>query len=116
MRYSRDACWNCSELVMSQPYPYQSQPIVYTTVDPTGAHARPTSSYMTASKMNSVDRLPAYLKLLEHRKAIDQVHLKDLLNDTKRTDALTFEHAGVTIDFSRQVRVCELRPVLTNAR
>ena len=53
---------------------------------------------MTISAMQSA---PSFSKLMEHT-SVSKIHLKDLLNDSKRTDALTFEHNGVFVDFSRQ--------------
>lgn len=41
--------------------------------------------------------------LSEHRDTtISSLHLKDLLSDEDRSKALTFQHDGVYVDFSRQ--------------
>jgi len=52
--------------------------------------------------MSSIDKSDAWNALQEHTKSISNVHLKELMQDTERTDQLTFSHDGVFIDFSRQ--------------
>ena len=52
------------------------------------------------SKKSKMDASASYPKL--HAHAQDIPHLKDLLQDAGRTDALSFEHGGILVDFSRQ--------------
>ena len=47
-----------------------------------------------------MDAAPSYPKLLEHAKSLP--HLKQLLENERRTDALSFEHGGIFVDLSRQ--------------
>ncbi len=44
----------------------------------------------------------AWKKLQEHVQAIDQTHLRDLIQDAERCSAMTAEHGGVFLDYSRQ--------------
>lgn len=45
---------------------------------------------------------PEWLALREHTAEIEKLHLRDLLLDEERTDALVREHNGIYADFSRQ--------------
>lgn len=50
-----------------------------------------------------VSSLPEWDALRRHKKdVIDNVHLRDLLLDSERNDALTAEHDGIFLDYSRQ--------------
>jgi hypothetical protein len=40
--------------------------------------------------------------LASHAQEVQRLHLKDLLSDEARTDAMTLEHNGIYFDFSRQ--------------
>lgn len=46
--------------------------------------------------------LPEWAALKEHAKDVDKTHLKDLLQDAARVEALTAEHNGMYLDYSRQ--------------
>jgi glucose-6-phosphate isomerase len=50
----------------------------------------------------SVASSPAWKALASHVQEIRATHLRDLLKDAKRCAALTAEHDGVLLDFSRQ--------------
>ena len=50
----------------------------------------------------SVTRTAAWKALKAHRKEIAATHLRDLLNDAKRSKAMIAEHNGVVLDYSRQ--------------
>jgi len=50
----------------------------------------------------SIASTPAWNVLLAHAATIKDTHLRDLLQDPKRSAALTAEHDGVLLDFSRQ--------------
>lgn len=54
------------------------------------------------SKQLSVAYSPEWVALREHVKEVQQLHLKDLLKDEERTDALIREYNGLYLDFSRQ--------------
>ena len=40
--------------------------------------------------------------LTAHAKEVNDIHLRDLLKDDGRTEAMTMEHNGIYLDFSRQ--------------
>jgi len=50
----------------------------------------------------SISATPAWKALATHAKGIESTHLRNLLGDAKRCAALTAEHDGVLLDFSRQ--------------
>jgi hypothetical protein len=43
-----------------------------------------------------------WLKLRDHAEEMKALHLRDLIQDAARCDALTAEYAGITLDYSRQ--------------
>ena len=43
-----------------------------------------------------------WTKLEQHKKSMDEVHLRDLLQDRERSGAMFAEHDGVYLDYSRQ--------------
>lgn len=49
-----------------------------------------------------VSNTPEWKMLQQHKDEIDGLHLRDLLKDKKRSDAMYAEHDGVYLDFSRQ--------------
>jgi glucose-6-phosphate isomerase len=49
-----------------------------------------------------VSNTPEWKRLQEHKLKIDETHLRDLLKDQKRSDAMFAEHDGVYLDYSRQ--------------
>ena len=58
---------------------------------------------MAGERSVLLNQTQGWRQLQEHKASvISSLHLKDLLNDSKRTDGLTFNHNGVYIDFSRQ--------------
>ncbi|KIZ06944.1 glucose-6-phosphate isomerase [Monoraphidium neglectum] len=52
--------------------------------------------------MASISDSPAWKALQEHVADVEQTHLKDLLRDQQRCEALIKEEGGLYIDFSRQ--------------
>eukprot|EP01025_Chloroclados_australasicus_P014852 TRINITY_DN1702_c0_g1_i2.p1 TRINITY_DN1702_c0_g1~~TRINITY_DN1702_c0_g1_i2.p1 ORF type:complete len:846 (-),score=82.03 TRINITY_DN1702_c0_g1_i2:2094-4358(-) len=56
----------------------------------------------SAEMKGSPTQVPAWEQLSQHKEEIERTHLKELMVDEPRTDALIKEHNGVLIDFSRQ--------------
>jgi glucose-6-phosphate isomerase len=50
----------------------------------------------------SIASTGAWKRLRDHVAAIDQTHLRDLLADAERSNALTAEHGGIYLDYARQ--------------
>lgn len=50
----------------------------------------------------TVNRTPAWKALDQHAKTATKSHLRDLLQDRKRVNAMTAEHDGIVLDSSRQ--------------
>eukprot|EP01026_Neomeris_dumetosa_P042204 TRINITY_DN35087_c0_g1_i5.p1 TRINITY_DN35087_c0_g1~~TRINITY_DN35087_c0_g1_i5.p1 ORF type:complete len:193 (-),score=15.50 TRINITY_DN35087_c0_g1_i5:49-627(-) len=63
--------------------------------------------------MTSPTTLSSWQKLTAHKEQIENTHLKELLIDEARSDALQKEHNGVLIDFSRQRVTRETVDLLT---
>jgi len=63
-------------------------------------------------KSANMSAAPAYAKLVDHAQKTGNLHLKDLLTDATRTDDLTFDHGGITLDFSRQNATSGTLPLL----
>ena len=57
---------------------------------------------------------PEWIALREHVKEVQQYHLKDLLKDEERTDAMIREHNGLYLDFSRQNMTSSTLQLLLN--
>jgi len=49
-----------------------------------------------------VSRTPEWKKLKQHKEEIDNIHLRELLQDRERSESMFAEHDGVYLDFSRQ--------------
>lgn len=49
-----------------------------------------------------VSATPEWRQLAEHKNKIDNIHLRDLLKDQERSDAMFAEYDGVYLDYSRQ--------------
>jgi hypothetical protein len=59
-----------------------------------------------------VSASPEWLKLEAHKGEIDNVHLRDLLQDSERSGAMYAEHDGVYLDYSRQRATLETMELL----
>ena len=55
-----------------------------------------------ATKSTLCCDLPEWAALKAHVADVNKTHLKDLLQDSARVEALTAEHNGVYLDYSRQ--------------
>ncbi|CAM9554214.1 unnamed protein product [Heterosigma akashiwo] len=55
----------------------------------------------------------AWAALKNHKETVtDQLHLRDLLQDTARSQAMMVEHNGITLDFSRQIATTQTLDLL----
>jgi glucose-6-phosphate isomerase len=45
---------------------------------------------------------PTWMKLRDHADEIKALHLRDLIQDPARCEALTAEFSGIVLDYSRQ--------------
>ena len=66
------------------------------------AQAAPMAQEFNSSHAALCSELPEWKALQEHVDVVTKTHLKDLLQDAARVEALTAEHNGVYLDYSRQ--------------
>ena len=62
--------------------------------------------------MPSIAKSPAWKSLTAHAKATASLHLRDLLQDGKRSVAMRAAHGGIVLDFSRQNATAETTGLL----
>eukprot|EP00539_Tryblionella_compressa_P019594 CAMPEP_0178871216 /NCGR_PEP_ID=MMETSP0747-20121128/7489_1 /TAXON_ID=913974 /ORGANISM="Nitzschia punctata, Strain CCMP561" /LENGTH=853 /DNA_ID=CAMNT_0020538383 /DNA_START=1065 /DNA_END=3626 /DNA_ORIENTATION=+ len=77
-----------------------------------GSNSRDNSEETTKIEINKirdpswssplVSATPEWKRLEEHKAEIDRVHLRDMLKDEVRSQAMFAEHDGVYLDYSRQ--------------
>ncbi len=60
----------------------------------------------------SISSSQAWKRLAEHVAAIDKTHLRDLIQDADRCEAMTAEHNGIFLDYSRQRATAETMDLL----
>lgn len=63
-------------------------------------------------KSRLVSKKPEWRRLEEHKTEIDTTHLRDLLQDEERSNAMFAEHDGVYLDYSRQLANSETMEML----
>jgi len=54
------------------------------------------------AKTGNIADTDEWATLVDHAKGIEGTHLKDMMGDVSRVDALIKEHNGVYVDASRQ--------------
>lgn len=104
---SKKSASPCMVAINSDKPSSSSSPSPSPSLQPSAASASTPTPNCNDQSVPLASQYNEWKSLQSHKKdVIDNVHLRDLLEDEKRNDKLTAEHDGIFLDYSRQ-RVTE---------